>query len=398
MECILSLRAPWFHAEIARQYDPALAGRPLLVISGRGPGGRVIGLSQEAAEQGAEEGSPWRQASRRCDEAAIALYDPEMYQPAAARIAEVLNRFTPWIEKFPGRESELFAGLGGYEPDLARQLAIEIQESVAAELRLSVSIGAASGRLAARSAANKAAAGSGGGAPLLIPPGRDRAFLAPLPAAALWELRPEALRRLDLLGLRTLGQIAALSPRDLALSLGAGAYRYVRLARGQDDRPVTPWRPEPSEVACMRIEVDQPSTPYLDHLLRDMAADLARRLAHGARAARALALSLYLADGRRLTELRGLKQAAYLPETLLHPSRILLASLLQRLQAEAPGESPQIIELSLSRFEEAGAVQLSLFGRSDRTTLLRAAIARLQARFGGRHLMPARDHLHPDLL
>src|SRR5207237_4661560 len=69
-----------------------------------------------------------------------------------------------------------------------------------------------------------------------------RAFLAPLPTRELW-LDDEQMERLDLLGLRTLGAVAAIGPRELESQLGREGRRAVLLARGLEPDLLEAWRP-----------------------------------------------------------------------------------------------------------------------------------------------------------
>src|SRR5205814_9963200 len=94
--------------------------------------------------------------------------------------------------------------------------------------------------------------------PERLPPGAERRFLCDLPVEVLWDLKPEMLRRLRLLGLRTLGQVAALPARTLAQPLGPAAYWYRNLARGVDRRTVRPWRPAPAQTAACAVERHAP--------------------------------------------------------------------------------------------------------------------------------------------
>ena len=107
-------------------------------------------------------------------------------------------------------------------------------------------IGAAPSRFCAFAAA--AHARGPGRAARIVPAGAERAFLAPLPVALL-RARPEVVARgarredlctvLERLGVRTLGELAALArPRSPTASAGAGL-RARELALGRD----TPLRP-----------------------------------------------------------------------------------------------------------------------------------------------------------
>lgn len=74
--------------------------------------------------------------------------------------------------------------------------------------------------------------------PLKVPPGTVARFLAPLPLRYLWPVDPALLRRLQLLGLVTIGQLAAISPQDLYRSFGSAGHSLAAWSRGQDNERV----------------------------------------------------------------------------------------------------------------------------------------------------------------
>jgi nucleotidyltransferase/DNA polymerase involved in DNA repair len=85
---------------------------------------------------------------------------------------------------------------------------------------------------------------------LAVAPPRERTFLQPL-SVALLPLPVDALQRLGFLGLRTLGQYAALPPTVVGLQFGKAGRLAHRCARGEDDRPVIPRYRVPSRtVGC----------------------------------------------------------------------------------------------------------------------------------------------------
>src|SRR5207253_388042 len=67
-------------------------------------------------------------------------------------------------------------------------------------------------------------------------------FLAPLPSREL-PLDAEKLERLDLLGLRSLGAVASIGPREMESQLGHEGRRAVLLARGLEPDQLVAWRP-----------------------------------------------------------------------------------------------------------------------------------------------------------
>lgn len=69
---------------------------------------------------------------------------------------------------------------------------------------------------------------------VVVPPGKEADFLAPLPLAYLWSVNPRLRERLRLLGLRTIGQVAELSAEELYRFFGPEGFRVAQLSRGRD--------------------------------------------------------------------------------------------------------------------------------------------------------------------
>ncbi len=82
---------------------------------------------------------------------------------------------------------------------------------------------------------------SAGPGVVVVSPDRELEFLHPLPVRALWGVGPVTGRRLESLGILTVGDIAALPPGTLERTVGAAAGAHLaELARGYDPRPVVP--------------------------------------------------------------------------------------------------------------------------------------------------------------
>ena len=161
-------------------------------------------------------------------------------RPAFEAALGILDRFSPAVEAsaaVPGKAFLDVTGtreLFGPAADLAEQVIREVLRDAGLRSRAAV----AGSKFVAGVAAPLAAAG-----PLVVPAGSERRFLAPLPVELL-PVSPEALSWLRRLGLRRLGQVAALPENALASQLGAEGTAAHRLASGIDREPVTP-RPRP---------------------------------------------------------------------------------------------------------------------------------------------------------
>ena len=128
--------------------------------------------------------------------------------------------------------------------------------AVLAEMRLHVGDGARLGVAGTKFAAWMAACTAAAEAGYQIVTGGDRAFLAPLPVQVMPViLTREAWRRLQILGLRTVGQFAALPEASVAEQFGPESVIAHRWARGLDDRPVVGRR---RRLVKARLEFDVP--------------------------------------------------------------------------------------------------------------------------------------------
>jgi hypothetical protein len=130
----------------------------------------------------------------------------------------------------------------------------------------------------------------------VVPGARTRELLAPLPVDLL-PLAPEQHEWLRQLGIRTIGQVAALPVGAVQAQLGADGARAWRLAHGHDDEPVVPRQPILAVRAAMRFDDPLASVDAvffaLDQLLARAFADPLMR----ARSARQLRLGALLSDG-----------------------------------------------------------------------------------------------------
>lgn len=239
---IICLKVERFLVSVEVLARPELAGRP--VVIGGHPHERkpVLDCSGEAAAFGVTPGMPLRQAQHLCPDAIFRALDEALSRQANDDLLAVLDRFSPAVEStIPGHAFLDITGsemLFGPEPELARRLCGE----ALAALRLEPKAGAASSKTVAAIAANIA----GRSQPCIVPPGRERDFLAPLPISLL-PLSEEARAWLERLGLRTISQVAELPEDALASQLGPEGLPAGRLARGSDTAPVIP-HPRPATI------------------------------------------------------------------------------------------------------------------------------------------------------
>src|SRR2546423_2168733 len=213
--------------ELARR--PDLYGLPVIV--GRWDE-HVVAASEETLEFGVAPGMAMRQAEHLCPQATFVLPDEE----ATARIRELISTalydLAPIVEV--SEEGVAWLDLNGVvrAGESIREMRRRLLKAIGREPRLGLAPGPFSARLAA--------APPRPGRMMLVEDAR--AFLAPLRSREL-PLDAEQLERLDLLGLRTLGAVAAIGPRELESQLGRDGRHAVLLARGLEPDQLEAWRP-----------------------------------------------------------------------------------------------------------------------------------------------------------
>ncbi|MEY3512560.1 MAG: hypothetical protein RL486_1225, partial [Actinomycetota bacterium] len=199
---------------------------------------RVTATSPAARAEGVEVGLRRRDAQRRCPALHIVDPDPDRDARVFAAIAALVDRFTPRVElSSPGSLAFPTLGpsryFGGDEP-LAGLVASEIDEALGSSGWFdAVGVGIADGIFAATRAAELAVARPSHVS--VIPSGESAKFLSSFPVSVLG--RPELADVLCRLGLRRLGDFAALNVDDVVARFGVEGRFLHRLARGIDDRP-----------------------------------------------------------------------------------------------------------------------------------------------------------------
>jgi protein ImuB len=222
-------------AEAGRTQDT-----PAGILHGRG----LAVVSSSARREGVRRGMRKRQAQRLCPSIVLLAYDEgrdarafEAVAASAERVVSGIEVSRPGVLTIPSRGASRFHGS---EASLAEALVTAVAEDPGCE----AGVGIADGLLAAVLAAREN---------LVVPEGASREFLAPRPASDLEQaaleprLRPvvsDLVGVLDRLGLRTLGDLAALPPGDVLARFGGVGAWALRLASGGDLAPPTARRVE----------------------------------------------------------------------------------------------------------------------------------------------------------
>ena len=212
---ILHVDMDAFYASVELRRRPDLVGRPV-IVGGAGSRGVVLSATYEARAHGVHSAMPMLRARRACPQAVVIPPDFPLYQQVSAGVMALFRSITPLVE--PLSLDEAFLDVAGARRRLGRpaQVAEWIRALVRDEQGVSCSVGVASTKFVAKLASARCKPDG-----LLVVP-RDGvvAFLHPLPVAALWGVGERTEDQLALLGLRTVGDLAATPVSTLKRALG----------------------------------------------------------------------------------------------------------------------------------------------------------------------------------
>lgn len=232
-EPILHVDMDAFYASVESIKDPSLRGRAV-IVGGQGTRGVVTSASYEARSFGVTSAMPIVTARRLCPHAVFLPNDFEAYSHYSQAIRDVFLSFTPLVE--PLSLDEAFLDVSGSLKLFGAPAAIgaQIKERIG-ELGLGCTVGIAPNKFLAKLASTVAKPDG----LMVVPAGEIESFLHPLPVTALWGVGAQTGEALRRLGLKTVGDVAALSRRTLERAVGdaMGAHLHA-LAQGHDDRAV----------------------------------------------------------------------------------------------------------------------------------------------------------------
>ena len=202
---------------------------------------RIWQVSPVARRTGVRPGLTISQAIGLCPTLRLCEPDPVHYDAAFDRLLVALTTVSPVVE--PADLGRAFVGVDGLDrlyggpPEQLAVLRAALRAVTGGQER----VGWGMGKFVSWVAATRAQPGAG----VIVPPGSEVAFLARQPLALL-PVDPDIERRLRLLGLTTLGALAALPEPAVVAQFGAVGRRLWRLATGTLSEPVLGLeRPEP---------------------------------------------------------------------------------------------------------------------------------------------------------
>jgi DNA polymerase-4 len=272
---ILHVDLDAFFAAVEQRDDPSLRGKPV-VVGGGGPNDRgvVSTASYEARVFGVRSAMPLRTAAALCPNAIFVPVNGRKYSEASKQVMEICGRFSPLVEQLS--IDEAFLDVTGTETlyGTGEEVARKLKKAVHDETGLTISVGVAANRLVAKIASDlKKPDGL-----VVVPPGTEREFLAPLAIERLWGVGPSTRKALDDYDVRTIGDLAALPEDVLVRRYGKHGGDLALRAQGVGETVVGGHEGAKSVSQETTFDTDVGEWEKLEQTLLALSEGVARRL------------------------------------------------------------------------------------------------------------------------
>ncbi|MBA2506009.1 MAG: DNA polymerase IV [Thermoleophilaceae bacterium] len=286
--CIAHMDMDAFYVSVELQRRPELRGKPVVVA---GSSGRAVvtTASYEARKFGIFSATPAERARRLCPDAIFIPPDFESYRARSGEVMAVVRDHVENVEQAGLDEAYLdLTGLARPKA-AARRIKAEVSEATG----LTCSFGIGPNKLVAKVASD--AEKPDGFVVLTASEARER--FAPEKPGLIPGIGPKTADRLAAKGIDTLGKLASLPEESLVEWFGGNQGPWLgRLARFEDERPVTAHRAVKSESKETTFEHDLRGFDALAPLLGDLAESLCTDLGKKDRRGRTIGIKVRLAD------------------------------------------------------------------------------------------------------
>ncbi|MBN8681959.1 MAG: DNA polymerase IV [Chitinophagales bacterium] len=370
---ILHLDLDAFFVSVELLSRPELKGKPL-IIGGSSDRGVVSSCSYEARKMGVTSAMPVKSALRLCPEAVVIRGDMESYARHSRLVTQIIAEDAPQFQK--ASIDEFYVDLSGMDKyfgcwNWAQRLRRRIIEESGLPISAALSVNKTVSKI-----------GTGEAKPngeLLIPAGTEKDFLAPLPIGRMPFVGKETERRLQLRGVHTLGQLAAMDPALLERIFGKHGQQLWERANGIDDSPVESWREQKSISTERTFHEDIGDRQRLLDKLTELSTLLAYDLRHEGKSTACVAVKIRYPDFSTQTRQKTIALTAN--------DSILIETAHELFGQVYDGRRPlRLLGVRFSELNE-GSVQTNLFGDTEKETRLLAQLDKIRDKFGSKSVV-----------
>jgi DNA polymerase IV len=377
---IVHLDADAFFVSCEQALDPSLVGKKCAV------GGRERGIissaSYEARACGVYTPMPTAQALRVCPGLIMIRHTSGLYGEVSRKMFDLCETLTPDVQRNSIDEGYLDLGACRLPSAESTERTVrDLQGRIWDELRIPVSMGIAANKLVAQ-IASKLRKPRGF---VVVLPGEEAAFMAPLPLGRLPGIGAKTEAALARAGLRLVSDIFSRGEDELAAVFGRDWRRVLAQARGEDDSPVETQSEDAKSYSKQETfsadigdfgEIERVAKRMLDELLPLIRSDGAK--------VRTMTVKVRYADFTQESH----QQSLEAPTDIEAPFYPLVAPLLRT--AWSKRRPLRLVSVKLSGVD-GGPAQMEMFAQADEKRRKLAGVLD-QLNRGGRNSVVVHGH------
>lgn len=331
-----------FYASVEQRDDPGLRGKPV-VVAWKGSRSVVCAASYEARKFGVRSAMPAVRAERLCPDVIFVPPDFPRYRAVSQSVREIFRRHTDLIEPLSLDEAYLDVTENKTGLPTATRVAKTIRQQIREELNLTASAGVAPNKFLAKIASDwRKPDGL-----FVIQPEEVEDFLTPLPIGRIPGVGKVTEKRIEEIGIKTVGELRNLKAMLLEERFGRYGMRLYELAHGIDHNPVVSDKPTKSISAEDTFEHDIPLEDT-EPTIRRLAEKVWMASRKETRIARTVVLKLKTKEFNILTR----SQTKSTPPSSCE--ELTAIALVLRERVNVPGSQLyRLVGVGLSNFQEA---------------------------------------------
>ena len=288
-----------FYASVEIRDNPELKGKPLIIGSLPSERGVVATASYEARKFGVHSAMNIKEAYRLCPMGVYMHPNFEKYRAVSAQLHAIWNSYASASETIALDEAYLDVTQTAGSWEKARQFAREIKQRTREEQRLTCSVGLAYAKTAAKTASEEKKPDGY----FEIRTAQDFVqLILDRDVRVLYTVGEKTAEKLNREGIHTVRDIQERQQEVIRL-LGKQGLWLTRLAYGEDDRQVTPYRPQDAKSIGREItfQEDVDSRAFLKDVLLLLAMSVERRAARVGLYGAGITLKITYANMKNIT-------------------------------------------------------------------------------------------------
>jgi DNA polymerase-4 len=357
-----------FFVSVECLHDPSLKGKPL-IVGGSRERGVVTAASYEARKFGVHSAMPMARAMQLCPQAIVVSGSRGEYSRFSRWVTEIIAERAPLFEK--ASIDEFYIDLSGMERfHKPFDWTIALRQEIMDRTGLPISFGLASNKMVAKIATDEAKPNGY----LIIPPGKEEEFLAPLKVNKIPGVGEHTYRALLEMGVEFIRDILQVPAALLEQRLGKYGPELIRKAKGISGSAIHAYH----EAKSVSTEHTFPENiGDVDELMRElvrMTEKVAHELREDNKMAGVVAVKIRYPDFETTSRQTTLSYTFY-DDELIPVAKDLFHKLYRK------GEKVRLMGVRLSELTN-DAVQTNLFTDKQKKAELYKAIDHVKERFG----------------